>query len=115
MYTVNLRRARTQSSKIKSRKVWARLIRENFSPRKFLAIRYRPGGSFDLRHRWATKPYINMFAIPVNISANNGEYITFEVPHSNTQRYTDVVARQVNNNLFPPTQKYGSEQIRSRI
>ena len=66
---------------------------------------YRPGGSFDLRHRWATKPYINMFAIPVNISANNGEYITFEVPYSNTQRYTDVVARQVNNNLFPPTQK----------
>ena len=37
---VNLHCARTQSSKIKSRKVWARLIRENFSPRKFLAIRY---------------------------------------------------------------------------
>ena len=37
---VNLRCVRTQSSKIKSRKVWARLIRENFSPRKFLAIRY---------------------------------------------------------------------------
>ena len=39
-YTVNLCRTRTQSSKIKSRKVRARLIRENFSPRKFLAIRY---------------------------------------------------------------------------
>ena len=35
--TVNLRRVRTQSSKIKSRKVRARLIRKNFRPR---AIRY---------------------------------------------------------------------------
>ena len=35
-----LRCARMQSSKIKSRKVWARLIRQNFSPRNFLAIRY---------------------------------------------------------------------------
>ena len=36
--TVNLRCVRMQSSKIKSQKVWARLICESFSPaRKFLA------------------------------------------------------------------------------
>ena len=42
MGVVNLKvgGAITASSKIKSRKVQSRLIRENFSPRKFLAIRY---------------------------------------------------------------------------
>ena len=32
--------AKRRSSKIKSRKVFLRLSRKNFSPRKFLAIRY---------------------------------------------------------------------------
>ena len=37
-----------QSSKIKSQKVFLRLIRENFNPRNFLAIRYTDGSNYEV-------------------------------------------------------------------